>query len=356
MPVWESLFYYINKCMKEEEIPGMQYLRIEHITPGMMLAKAIIGDDGRLLVGAGNKISETVLKRMVNMGFQGAYIDTPGFEDITIEDVIPDELRAQAFEALYKNDYLRCVSLAKNIVSTMKYKETLKLDLLDIKNSKNYEYKHSVSVAVYAVALGKGYGLNEEQMNHLAVAGLLHDIGKFDVKKRVLNAKHVYSDKEMDEMKKHPMYSYETLKDYPTISSVSRNSILFHHENLDGSGYYGIAGEKLGLFPRILRVADTYDALTAQRKYRSAFSPAYASEYLMGNVGTLFDKEIVDVFIREFPIYPVGFTLKLSNGEIVVVVSNDENAMRPKVRRMDGRDINLALDTDYRSVMIAEMM
>ena len=76
----------------------------------------------------------------------------------------------------------------------------------------------------------------------------------------------------------------------------------------------------------------------------------------MGNVGTLFDKEIVDIFIREFPIYPVGFTLKLSNGAIVVVVSNDENAMRPKVRRMDGKDINLALDAAYRSVMIEEMI
>lgn len=55
------------------------------------LAKAVVGEDGRLLVGAGHIISETVLKRMTNMGFQGAYIETPGFEDIIIDDVIPDE-------------------------------------------------------------------------------------------------------------------------------------------------------------------------------------------------------------------------------------------------------------------------
>ena len=63
----------------------MQYLSIEHLKPGMKLAKAIMGDDGRLLVNAGNQISETVLKRMTAMGFQGAYIDTPGFEDIIID-------------------------------------------------------------------------------------------------------------------------------------------------------------------------------------------------------------------------------------------------------------------------------
>lgn len=334
----------------------MQYLRIEHITPGVQLAKAVVGDDGRLLVGAGHKISETVLKRMDSMGFQGAYIETPGFEDIIIEDVIPDDLRARAFDALYKCDYLTCVSLAKTIVKEMKFKETLKLDLLDIKNDKNYEYRHCISVAVYAVAIGIKCGMTEEQLINLAVAGLLHDIGKFDVKKKVLKAKHVYNDKEMDEMKKHPMYSYEELQGIPAITSVSRNSILFHHENLDGSGYYGITGEKLGVFPRILRIADTYDAFTARRKHREAYAPAYAMEYIMSNVGNIFDKELVDIFTRQFPFYPVGFTLKLSNGEVVVVVSNTGNSMRPKVRRMDGCDIDLGLDADYRSVMIEGMM
>lgn len=334
----------------------MQYLRMEHITPGAVLAKAVVGDDGKLLVGAGHKISETVLKRMDNMGFQGAYIDTPGFEDIVIEDVIPDDLRARAFDALYKSDYMTCVSLAKTIAKEMKFKETLKLDLLDIKNDKNYEYRHCISVAVYAVAVGIKCGMNEEQLVNLAVAGLLHDIGKFDVKKRVLKAKHVYNEKEMDEMKKHPMYSYEELKEIPTITSVSRNSILFHHENLDGSGYYGIAGEKLGVFPRILRIADTYDALTARRKHREAYAPAYAMEYIMSNVGNIFDKELVDIFTRQFPFYPVGFTFELSNGETVVVVSNAANPMRPLVRKMDGTNVDLAVDPEYRSVLIRGMM
>lgn len=334
----------------------MQYLRIENLNPGMQLAKPIAGEDGRLLVGAGREISETILKRMISMGFQGAYIETPGFEDIMIEDVIPDALRAAAFEALYQGNIMQSVVIAKKMVQEIKFRETLKLDLLDIKNNKNYEYKHCVSVAVFATVLGVGCNLNEEQLDNLAVAGLLHDIGKFEIKKKVLRSKHIYNDKEMDEMKKHPMFGYEMLQSFPGISSVSRNSILFHHENVDGTGYYGVAGEKLGLFPRILRIADTYDALTAGRQHREAFTPAYAMEYIMGNVGTLFDKEIVDVFMRQFPFYPNGFTLKLSNGEMAVVVSNESNSMRPKVRRMDGKDIDLALDADYRSVMIEGMM
>lgn len=334
----------------------MRYLRIENLTSDMQVARPLVGDDGRLLVNAGRMITPTILKRLVDMGFQGAYIETPGFEDVIIQDAIPDELRTRAFLALYEENYEACVSIARQMVEEMRTSPTMSLDLMDIKNNKNYEYRHCVSVAVYSVALGLGCGLNQEQLNNLAVAALLHDIGKFDIKRRVLNAKHIYNEKEMDEMKKHPMFSYEVVKDMPAVSSVSRNTILFHHENLDGTGYYGITGEKLGIFPRILRVADTYDALTARRQYRQAYTPSYAIEYLMSNVDTLFDKNVIDVFVRNFPVYPKGFTVKLTNGEIAVVVSNEENSQRPVLRTLEGRTIHLATEPSYRTVMIKEMI
>lgn len=334
----------------------MQYLRIEHLQPDMVLAKSIIGENGSLLVKDGNKISPTILKRMIHMGFQGAYIDTPGFSDIVVEDVIPDEIRMRAFDALRNGNMMEAVQTAKQIVKELKYKETLKLDLLDIKNDKNYLFKHCVSVAVFAVVIGVGMGLNEDQLENLAVAGLLHDIGELEIKKKVLHAKHIYDKKEMDEMKKHPANGYELLKEYPFISSVSRNSVLFHHENLDGSGYYGITEERLGIFPRILRVADTYDAMTAKKKYRNAVAPAAVIEYIMSGVDKIFDHKVVEVFVKKFPVYPIGFTLSLSNGEQAVVVSNEYNAIRPRVRTLDGRDVDLALDADYRSVLIEKML
>lgn len=330
----------------------MQYLRIDDITPGMKLARPITGDTGSLLVNAGATISETVLKRMIDMGFQGAYIDNPVYSDIIVNDVISDELRAKAFEALQTNNIKACVLIAKQMAKNLKYKDVLQLDLLDIKSSNNYIIKHCISVAIFSIILGIGYGLNEENLENLAVAGILHDIGKFQVKKAVLRAKHIYDDNEMEEMMKHPQNGYELLQSYPEISSVSRNSILFHHENLDGTGYYKIAGEKLGIFPRILRVADTYDAMTAQKTYRGACAPSEAIEYIMSNVGTMFDHKVVEIFIRQFPVYPIGFTVSLSNGETAVVVSNDANPLRPKLRKPDGTDIDLASDAAYRSVLI----
>jgi len=330
----------------------MQFLRIEDITAGMVLARPIVGDNGSLLVNAGATISPTILRRMTEMHFQGAYIDNPVFEDVVVNDVISDELRTKAFHSLQENDVRTCVQLAKQMVKDLKYKDVLELDLLDIKSTNNYTIRHCVSVAVFSIILGIGFGFTEEQLNNLAVAGILHDIGKFQVKKKVLRAKHVYNEREMEEMEKHPMNAYEMLQEYPDISSVSRNSILFHHENLDGSGYYKIEGEKLGIFPRILRVADTYDAMTASKTYRGSNSPSETIEFLMSNVDTLFDREVVNIFVRKFPLYPIGFTIKLSNGETAVVVSNKADSQRPLVRKMDGTNIDLASDPLYRTVII----
>ena len=104
--------------------------------------------------------------------------------------------------------------------------------------------------------------------------------------------------------------------------------------------------------PRILRVADTYDSMTAQKKYRDALAPSEVIEYIMSNAGTLFDRTVVEVFVRKFPIYPIGFVLKLSNGEKAVVVSNERNSMLPFVRTFDGKTIDLANNPNYRSVLI----
>lgn len=330
----------------------MYYLTIKHLEPGMKLAKSIVGENGNILLKAGNVLSPTVLRRLTDMGFQGAYIDDPLFADVEIDDVITDELRTKAFLALQGNNLQMASEFAKAMVKEMKYKEVLKMDLLDIKNDKNYVYKHSIAVTVFAIVLGIGCGMNQEQLENLAVAGILHDIGKFEIKKRVLNSKKLYNEKEMDEMKKHPMIAYEILKENPYITSVSRNAILFHHENLDGTGYYNIPDTKLGLMPRILRIADTYDSMTAQKKYRDAMAPADVIEYIMSQTGILFDKSVVDVFVRNFPVYPIGFVVKLTNGELAVVISNERNSMRPSVRTFDGTTIDLSADSNYRSVLI----
>ena len=325
----------------------MHYLTMKNLKSDMILAKSIIGDNGIVLLNNGKKLSEPILKRMEDMGFQGAYVSTQVYNDI-----VTDQLRLRAFQALQSNDIESVLAVANNIVEELKYKDVLKLDLLDIKSDSNYLYKHSISVALFSAVLGIAGGMNEEQLMNLTVAGLLHDIGQLEINEKVRLSKSRFNTEDMEEMKKHPLIAYEKLKDYPRVSSVSKNAILFHHENLDGSGYYGETSDKLGLFPKILRIADVYDSMTALKKYRDAMSPADTIEYLMSNTGTLFDKSLVILFLKTFPLYPVGFTVLLSNDHIAVVVNNKSNPMRPVIRLTDGTNIDLSTDSAYRSIVI----
>lgn len=157
-------------------------------------------------------------------------------------------------------------------------------------------------------------------------------------------------------MQRHPLIAFEALKDYGNVSSISRNAILFHHENLDGTGYYRVTADQLGMFPRILRVVDCYDSMTTLKQYRKAFTPGETMEYLMSNIDTLFDRSVVEVFMKTFPMYPVGYTIRLSNKEAAVVSSNEKNSMRPVVQLFNGKMVDLSMDPDYRSVMIEEIM
>ncbi|MEG0806014.1 MAG: HD domain-containing protein [Lachnospiraceae bacterium] len=334
----------------------MHYLNLKNLRPGMVLAKPIIGDNGSVLLRENNTLSETTLRRIVDMGFQGAYINEPAFDDVIVDNIIDDDLRLNAFLSLKQQNIQEAVHCAKDIVRELKYKEVLKLDLMDIKNDKNYDYKHCISVCIFSTVLGVSLELNEEQLGNLAVAGLLHDIGKFEINETVRFSQNRFNKSDMDEMKRHPIISYELLKDYPFVSSISRNAILFHHENMDGSGYYNVEEDKLGLFPRILRVVDVYDSLTALKKYRPASSPSDAIEYLMGHINTLFDSRIVRLFMSRFPLYPVGFTVLLSNGTPAVIVNNSINSMRPCIRLFDGTNIDLSSDPHYRSVTITEFI
>ncbi len=334
----------------------MNYLKIGNVQEGMILARSIIGDNGRVLLGAGAKIGKVTLDRLKTMGYQGVYIDMPVFSDIIVEDTIDQEVRSRAFEVVKTWNVEQAVLVAKQIVKCLKFKDTLNLDLLDIKCDNNYLIRHSISVCIFAVVIGMSSGLTLEQLESLAVAGLLHDIGMTEIKETVKNSKLIFQTKDMDEMKKHPMISYEILKDAPQVSSVARNAILFHHENIDGTGYYKETEERLGLFAKILRIVDTYDSLTSMKPYREAQSPAQAIEYLMANAGVLFERELVDCFISKVPIYPIGFTVKLSNGQLAVISDNHRNSMRPEVKLLTGVRIDLATEPAYRSVTIADFV
>ena len=169
------------------------------------------------------------------------------------------------------------------------------MHLITIKIKK--EIKHGIQVSNLAYRTGKMLGLEETMCHELAVAGILHDIGKLKLRNYITAEEKPLIVEEIKYVRKHPKLGYESLKERG-YSDFILESIYYHHENYDGSGYpKNLSGEEIPLGARILRICDVYAALTSKRSYRDAFSPEVAMEMLIDEVKN-FDMKIFLAFQR----------------------------------------------------------
>jgi len=151
---------------------------------------------------------------------------------------------------------------------------------------------HSETVSALAAAIGAEMGLDDGTVDQLALAGLLHDIGKIGIPDSLLQAPRALTAVEFETIKAHPGLGYSLLEGLG-IAPIDE-WILHHHENWDGSGYPdNLAGDEIPLGARIIRVADAFEAMTANRPYRAAQSVEYALAELRDNVGKQFEAAVV---------------------------------------------------------------
>ncbi len=161
------------------------------------------------------------------------------------------------------------------------------------------EITHGIHVSNLAYRVGKQMNLPEETCHDLAVAGLLHDIGKLEMAKYVYakepeNTLHV---EELRYVRTHPGLGYVILNEYGYPRHIVE-WVLYHHENYDGSGYpANKTGDEIPLGARILRVCDVFAALTASRPYRKAFDRESAMELMIEEVKN-FDMKIFLAFLE----------------------------------------------------------
>jgi len=170
-----------------------------------------------------------------------------------------------------------------------------------------YTAGHQRRVTILACAIADEMGLTEEQFDGLRLAGLVHDIGKFNVPVEILNKPGRISETEFNIIKTHPEAGYNVLKEIEFPWPVGR-IVLQHHERLDGSGYpQGLKKEGIVLEAKILAVADVVEAMASDRPYRPALGIEAALHEITMNKGILYDPDITDVCMRLF--IEQGFTL-----------------------------------------------
>jgi putative nucleotidyltransferase with HDIG domain len=187
-----------------------------------------------------------------------------------------------------------------------------------------YFYDHSRRVMNYVVKICQILGLERSFMQTVAVAALLHDIGKISINTRLLNKHEPLTDEEYHIIKTHPVVGSDLLRNLDYMGDI-REVVLHHHERFDGKtrGRYpgyprGLQGKGIPLGARILKVADAYDAMTSLRPYRVPISSTEAIGELKEARGKAFDSEIVDVFVSYLKDVVQSVTLSFAKDSVEV--------------------------------------
>jgi HD-GYP domain-containing protein (c-di-GMP phosphodiesterase class II) len=161
-----------------------------------------------------------------------------------------------------------------------------------------YTGGHTKRVMDYSIGIGKAMGLSKKELENLELAAILHDVGKIGVKDDILLKRGKLSSAELEEMIRHTKDGAEILNHLRHLRDVALG-VKGHHERFDGKGYPdSLSGEEIPLIARIIAVADSFDAMTSDRPYRKAIEFERAFEELKNNMGTQFDRKVVEAFIR----------------------------------------------------------
>jgi putative nucleotidyltransferase with HDIG domain len=175
------------------------------------------------------------------------------------------------------------------------YLHTIRALVMAIEEKDPYTRMHSHNVASFAASIAQEMGHNAQAVERIYIAGLLHDIGKIGVPETIINKPGRLTDEEYDTVKLHPGSAVRIIHNIGFPHDIV-NAVCQHHERWDGSGYQiGLEGDEAPVFARILAVADTIDAMTSSRSYRSPIPIAAVMEELDRESGRQFDPEVVRI-------------------------------------------------------------
>ena len=343
--------------------------------------------DGRAgelpLLRAGATLTDEYADRLARAGINAVFVDDEVSADIEVTPALTEKTRVVAESKLTLAFRAVPAALATGVplseeslrefkqVAAMIAQEVAAADdavvaLQDLASADAYTLQHSINVTVTGLILARRHfrdhgrldGLRrrsfrrmEEALTRLGVGLLLHDVGKLAIPRAVLEKAGPLDDDEWELMKRHTLLGVELIRS-DAIGYHAKAVIRSHHERWDGRGYPdGISRERIPEFARIAAIADVYDAITSERSYRRAASPASAHAAIVSGAGHAFDPHLVDVFRRTIAPYPPGSEVTLHDGREGIVVRVDpKHIERPVVRVLttpDGeattpRDVNLA--------------
>jgi len=290
---------------------------------GRKLNNNIYSRQGSLLLPKNSILNDHHLSLLHRHGIELWSEDTKLVTELIMEKSISE------VQMIYENIHNNKEKLSNRQIQNLILPKIQKLSVntklssmvIELRKKDNYTFRHSIGVAVLSYLLGKWLGLKNEELQDLAVAGVLHDLGKVKIPDEILNKPGRLTNNEYAEIKLHAKYGYEMVQHVPGITEQQALVAIQHHEREDGSGYpYGISGSEITSFSKIVAVTDVFHTMISERVYKKPV-PLYQVfleiyQYSFGK----FDPKVVHCFISNVMSRLIGDSVRLTDGRVATII------------------------------------
>ena len=358
-------------------------LKLEDVKIGMTLGEDLFDNHGRLMFSKNLKIDSLMIKKINELFFEENF-------QIKINSEKPYKQIADLLELKSENTSID----AKEIKNISKYKQEISREFdefhndmkslfieLEQNNSNNlkddfrkflnkinnrlmnnalitdmdlinevvkeqkvedYLFNHSVNVAIIGNLIGKWLDLGKEDIKILTLGGLVHDIGKLKIDKKILDKPEKLTEEEFEEVKKHPSYSHKILTEMGYNEEKLLRAVTLHHEREDGTGYpLGIKSKNIPIHSKIIAIADIFDAMTSNRVYDKKMNIFKVMEKFQKETFGKLDYKMVTLFIKKFLEFYIGSEVTLNTGDKAKILNfNSFEITKPILMTGEGKIID----------------
>lgn len=369
----------------------MKQISVKDLIPGMIVASDILNFESRIIIPKDVILTENIISRLENYSIYYVSIKDQVFEElstpmtgaVSIDEQLSDsddlsnkeKIRSSTQFLRFSKDFDKCAEHFKDNLMNAIYQnqpfyaqellaETMQLltqddgsvsvfdMLLNMRNIDDSVYAHCIDVALISNMLAKWLHFSEEDQIMATSCGLFHDVGKFMLPQDVLRKPGKLTSQEFEIIKTHTIEGFHLLGKYSNIPQTVKNAALMHHEKCDGSGYpYGLKGNEIDRFSKIVTIADIFDAMTSDRVYRKAMCPFSVIKAFEDEGIQKYEMKYILTFLENVANSYLNHRVSLTNGlEGNVIFINKDDYSRPVVLTEDNQIINLQ-EQYYKNIM-----
>ena len=327
----------MGELMRRLQLAGVERIAIDRgvqLADLTRLVQALASADAALLAALGNLTHIRVGRLQVDKRS-----DTPSGDVATLRKLYDDavSVAGQLWDGSQTEgtpDPNAARGIVDSLALAVAQNRTALLALTSLKSYDNYTFTHMVNVSILTMGQARGLGVDGVLLREFGLSALMHDIGKVRTPTEILTKPDKLDEREFTIMKRHTVDGAAILRQTPEMPTLAPIVAFEHHLRLDGTGYPdGVTRGPLNLATMLCGIADIYDAMRSQRNYQQAFPTDRILAVLKSNDGTRFDQHLVRRFSQLVGIFPAGNLVRLSTGEIAVVLkAHAPDPYRPRVR------------------------